>query len=98
MYLVVIIQTLPQVQGIHSRANLWKGLGQVVFDIGILRVCANGMLLSFWEEKKHFTTMIRVYHFFVLWKSVEPVVVFREMLRILYTNAPITNNRRRPFF
>lgn len=54
VYLVVIIQTLPQVQGIHSRVNLWKGLGQVVFDIGILQVCANGMLVSCWGGRETF--------------------------------------------
>lgn len=49
VYLVVIIQTLPQVQGIHSRVNLWKGLGRAVFETGTLKVCANGMLVSCWK-------------------------------------------------
>lgn len=58
VYLVVIIQTLPRVQGIHSRVNLWKGLGQVVFNIGILKGCANGMLVSC--RKNHLITIIIV--------------------------------------
>lgn len=57
VYLVVVIQTLPQVQGTHSRVscflicvNLWKGLGQAVFNIGILKSYANGVLVFCWKN------------------------------------------------
>ena len=57
VYLVVIIQTLPRVQGTHSRVsrflicvNLWKGLVQVLFNVGILKSYANGILVFCWKN------------------------------------------------